>query len=205
MARCSCNNCGQHIEFDNSMVGSEVACPSCGMDTELFIPGGEAQPEIEAPTPPYQQVDPASAATTTDQLQSDGGMPATAEGQPMPQRPGKVLAISIMTLAGGIIAILGCGFILYITAFLLATNNILFFLTIISAIYSIILGILATIKGSLMLANKPGFLSVKTIAIMQIINLISCPGFVFNLPLGIITLVFLKDPEVKNYLRSKRL
>ena len=123
----------------------------------------------------------------------------------MPQRPGKVLAISIMTLAGGIIAILGCGFILYITALSLETNIILFFLTIVLAIYSIILGILATIKGSLMLANKPGFLSVKTIAIMQIINLISCPGFVFNLPLGIITLVFLKDPEVKNYLRSKRL
>jgi len=111
----------------------------------------------------------------------------------MPQRPGKVLAISIMTLAGGIIALLGCAFIFLI------------FPLWIPWIFSLVLGIIATIKGSFMLANKPGFLSIKTIAIMQIVNAINPLGILFNLPLGIITLVFLNDPKVKNYLRSKRL
>ena len=191
MARCSCNNCGQHIEFDDSMAGSEVACPTCGMDTELFLPRGELSPEINAPTPTYQQGKPASAASTTKQLQSDEGMPMATEGQPMPQRPGKVLAISIMTLAGGIIALLGCALTLLIIPFWIPW------------IFSLVLGIIATIKGSFMLANKPGFLSIKAIAIMQIVNIINFDAV--NLTLGIITLVFLNDPKVKNYLRSKRL
>lgn len=38
MKKCICNHCDQHIEFDESMAGSEVACPSCGMDTKLLIP-----------------------------------------------------------------------------------------------------------------------------------------------------------------------
>ena len=82
MAKCSCNHCGQPLEFDNSMVGVEVACPSCGMDTELFHPGGVvpeplAPPEIKVPTPPaptLQQGNPAAASATTNQHQSDGGV-----------------------------------------------------------------------------------------------------------------------------------
>ena len=42
MAECSCNHCGQQLEFDNSMVGVEVACPSCGKETKLFLPGNAA-------------------------------------------------------------------------------------------------------------------------------------------------------------------
>ncbi len=70
-------------------------------------------------------------------------------------------------------------------------------------IYSLILGIMAIIKGSQMLGSNPApaFASAKTIAIMQIVNIINCD--MVNLTLGIITLVFLKDPEVKDWLRSK--
>ena len=47
----------------------------------------------------------------------------------------------------------------------------------------------------------PAFASAKTIAIMQIVNIINCD--MVTLTLGIITLVFLNDPEVRDHLRSK--
>ncbi len=115
---------------------------------------------------------------------------APSVGQPI--KPGKIQAISIMTLVGGIVAILNC---LWVG---LASVGIW-----IPWIYSLILGIMATIKGSQMLGSNtaPAFASAKTIAIMQIVNIINCD--VPNLVMGIINLVFLNDPEVKDYLHSQ--
>ena len=69
MAECSCNHCGQQLEFDNSMVGVEVACPSCGKETKLFLPEGVvpeplAPPEITASTPPAPNIQMGNAAPT---------------------------------------------------------------------------------------------------------------------------------------------
>ncbi len=109
-----------------------------------------------------------------------------------PAIPGKMQAISIMTLVGGILAILTC------FGIGLGTAGIW-----IPWIYSLILGIMATIKGSQMLGSNPApaFASARTIAIMQIVNIINCD--MVNLTLGIITLVFLNDPEVREHLRSQ--
>ncbi len=65
------------------------------------------------------------------------------------------------------------------------------------------LGIMAIMKGSQMLGSNPApaFASARTIAIMQIVNIINCD--MVNLTLGIITLVFLSDPEVREHLRSQ--
>lgn len=109
-----------------------------------------------------------------------------------PAIPGKMQAISIMTLVGGILAILTC------FGIGLGTAGIW-----IPWIYSLILGIMATIKGSQMLGSNPApaFASARTIAIMQIVNIINCD--IPNLTMGIINLVFLSDPEVKEYLHSE--
>jgi len=114
---------------------------------------------------------------------------ASPGGQPI--KPGKIQAISVMTLVGGILAILTC------LGIGLATVGFW-----IPWIYSLVLGIMATIKGSQMLGSNPApaFASARTIAIMQIVNIINCD--VVNLTLGIISLVFLNDPEVKEHLRS---
>ena len=111
-------------------------------------------------------------------------------GQPI--KPGKLQAVAIMTLAGGILAILTC--------FGIGLGTAGFW---IPWIYSLVLGIMAIIKGSQMLGSNPApaFASAKTIAIMQIVNIINCD--MVNLTLGIITLVFLNDPEVRDHLRSK--
>ena len=116
--------------------------------------------------------------------------PQTALGG-RPVIPGKIQAISIMTLVGGIMALLTCLGLAMGTMFLY-----------IPWVYSLVLGIMAIIKGSQMLGSNPAraFTSAKTIAIMQIVNIINCD--VVNLTLGIVTLVFLNDPEVKEHLRS---
>lgn len=36
-AKCPCQNCNVHIEFEAAQAGQTVVCPKCGMDTLLFI------------------------------------------------------------------------------------------------------------------------------------------------------------------------
>ena len=35
--KCKCNHCDQHIEFEGKMAGTTIQCPSCGVDTQLYI------------------------------------------------------------------------------------------------------------------------------------------------------------------------
>ena len=97
-----------------------------------------------------------------------------------------------MTLVGGILALLTC--------FGMALGTMFIY---IPWIYSLVLGIMAIMKGGQMLGSNPApaFASARAIAIMQIVNIINCD--VVNLTLGIITLVFLNDPEVREHLRSQ--
>ena len=108
-----------------------------------------------------------------------------------------------MTLVGGIIGVLvGLSWGCYFGMITLATFGIGVFLMILP-VYALIFGIMAIIRGSQMLGSNPmpAFKSAKAIAIMQIVNIICCDFT--NLVLGIINLVFLNDPEVKDYLRSQ--
>ena len=111
-------------------------------------------------------------------------------GQPI--KPGKLQAVAIMTLVGGILALLTC--------FGMALGTMFIY---IPWIYSLVLGVMAIMKGSQMVGSNPApaFASARTIAIMQIVNIINCD--MVNLTLGIITLIFLNDPEVREHLRSQ--
>ena len=117
---------------------------------------------------------------------------APGPGMPMYEvKPGKVQAIAIMTLIGGILATLG------------ALMWALFTFCIwIPFIYGLVYGIMAIVNGSKMLGSRPweGYRSAKTMGIMMIINIINCD--VISLVMGIIILVFLNDPEVSNYMRT---
>ena len=106
-------------------------------------------------------------------------------------KPGKVQAIAIMTLIGGILATLG------------ALMWALFTFCIwIPFIYGLVYGIMAIVNGSKMLGSRPweGYRSAKTMGIMMIINIINCD--IASLVMGIIILVFLNDPQVSNYMRT---
>ena len=61
MARCSCDSCRQHIEFDDSMAGNEVNCPHCGALTKLMVSNEDQNDEInvgisdkDVPPPPRE-------------------------------------------------------------------------------------------------------------------------------------------------------
>lgn len=104
-----------------------------------------------------------------------------------PQKPGKVQAIAIMMLVGGILATINGVVWMFATLFLWP-----------GAYYSLVMGIMAIIKGSKLIGQN-GHLEAppKTIAIMQIVNIINCD--VPNTVMGILALIFLGEPQVKAY------
>jgi hypothetical protein len=50
-AKCPCNHCSGHIEFDSEHTGETVQCPHCGIDTLLFLPQLARVP-FKPPAPP---------------------------------------------------------------------------------------------------------------------------------------------------------
>ena len=105
----------------------------------------------------------------------------------------KAKAIAIMTVVGGAVAIL-----LALVNFFLAFG---FCFTLVTGAYSLVVGILCLVKGIPMLSAPAGTQPAPlATAIMQIVNVISC-DFV-NLALGIVILVLLSDPQVKQHFRQ---
>ena len=50
LAKCKCQHCNQSIEFDSNDAGRAITCPSCGMDTVLFIPQSGPLPDLPLKT-----------------------------------------------------------------------------------------------------------------------------------------------------------
>ncbi len=48
LAKCSCTYCGGHLEFEVACAGARVACPLCGNQAGLYIPG-----QTPSAPPPY--------------------------------------------------------------------------------------------------------------------------------------------------------
>jgi hypothetical protein len=104
-----------------------------------------------------------------------------------PQKPGKVQAIAIMILVGGILATISGVVIIPSTLFLWPGGY-----------YSLVMGIMAIIKGAKLIGQNGHWEAPpKAIAIMQIINIINCD--IPNTVMGILTLVFLGEPQVRAY------
>lgn len=104
-------------------------------------------------------------------------------------KPGMVKAIAIMNLVNGILNILtGLSWL----------AMFIFIVTIPIGVYSLIVGILELINSSRLLPDpikldRPP----KNIAVMEIINIIS--GNIVSLIVGILSLVFYQDDNVKSY------
>jgi hypothetical protein len=54
-AKCNCNQCSGHIEFDDTQAGATVPCPHCGMDTRLYIPPIAAPPSVPRQQRPFNK------------------------------------------------------------------------------------------------------------------------------------------------------
>jgi hypothetical protein len=47
--KCNCNNCSAHLEFDSAIAGQAITCPTCGMETTLYVPQAPPLPKVEKP------------------------------------------------------------------------------------------------------------------------------------------------------------
>ena len=116
-------------------------------------------------------------------------------------KPGKVQAIAIMTLVGGIFAILASlAWATYVIIFGMISFGLLC-VFIVFPIYQLTAGIILTVRGAQMLGKNPqaAYSSAKSSAILQIICIICCD--VFNLVMGIVSLVNQGDPQVRTYMQ----
>jgi predicted Zn finger-like uncharacterized protein len=204
-----CPSCQRMLRVPDSLLGQSVKCPSC----EHTFTAPEDM-EAAAPPPPAARRQPVARAEEEEEDRRPA-RPVTRrreeeedEDYRRPSRrrrrdddgdedyrgrddkPGKVQAIGIMTLIGGIY---GC---LHAVGLMCTIYGLCWPGT----YYALVMGIMAIVKGSQLLGQR-GYEQEPPsgIAIMQIINVINC-DFI-NLALGIVNLVFLGDEEVKDYFR----
>ena len=166
-----CRNCGTQIP------PPYTTCPSCG---SAPYTGTSFCYGCGAPSAPNVL----SCSNCGTQLGAPAAAPAGSGAQ------GKATAINILTLAGGILGIMGALGIMIGTFFLY-----------IPWIYGLTMGIITTVKGAKLIgANSRYEEPPRTTAIMQIINIINCD--LINCAAGIIILTFLNDPGVRAYYRQ---
>jgi hypothetical protein len=190
-------------------MGQRVKCPACAI---VFTAGGDMEPEEAAPSPNAR---PAEAPPESQRER----VPRDAEDRPRrrdeedrrpsrrryedededrqrrrrSEKPGKVQAIAIMSLVGGIWAVL---FALGVAG---GSRGICCLWP--GTYYCIVAGILAIVKGAQLLGEGAHLSPVPmTTGILFIINIVS--GDVVALVLGILIVVFCNDPEVRTYFRG---
>jgi predicted Zn finger-like uncharacterized protein len=177
----ACPSCQRTLRVPDSLLGQQVKCPSC-MHT-FFAPETLEEVPRPAPSPPREPSLPRPTAT-----EEEFDEPRSIRSGP--EKPGKVLAIGIMVLIGGILALL------FAAVWVISVIGLCWPGT----YYALVLGILAIIKGMQLLGDKAyRETPPSTIGILMIINIINAD--VVNLTLGILVLVFLGDREVKDYFR----
>jgi predicted Zn finger-like uncharacterized protein len=185
----SCPSCRGTLRVPDDLVGSLVRCPSC--KNTFTASDADAEPEPRRPPRPRRETIP-RRERTEEEFADEIDRPRSR------QRPEKVQAIAIMTLSGGIFAVVFAVF-LFIFLGVGTCCGILWP----GIYYSLVMGILAIIKGSQLLnAQNREQTSPQGIAIMQIIN--AATGDFVNCTLGILTLVFLNDPPVRRYFARTR-
>jgi hypothetical protein len=119
------------------------------------------------------------------------------------ERPGKVQAIAIMTLIGGIVACLNSAAVIaYLGLVGVASGGFGCVCCLWPGpYYGLTAGILAIVKGSQLLGENASHVPApRGTAILLIVNIINLD--VIGLVLGIICLVFCSDPEVEDFFRG---
>jgi predicted Zn finger-like uncharacterized protein len=202
----TCPACQRQLRVPETLLGQTGKCPSCdhtfaAPDTLEDVPPPrrpepEPEPEPPPPRPPRDDrddYDDRPRRRTADDYDDDY---ERERGRRGPEKPGKVQAIAIMTLIGGILALLHglVGLVIGVgTCFCLLWPG---------TYYSIVLGILAIIKGSQLLgADAHRQPPPQAIAIMQIVNIVNLD--VPNCVMGILTLVFLGEKPVARFFRGR--
>jgi len=195
----NCPHCQQFLRTADDKSGQVAKCPGCGEQIDVPPAAGAVREPGGLPTP---TVCPACAEAV-----GSGDLECPFCGEPLggggrsdrPQltigdvKPGQVTAIGIMVLVGGILAVLNFLFVgLFSTGVCCLWPGLY---------YGLVMGIMAIIRGSKLIGQNAHLEPPpKTIAIMQIVNIINLD--VPNCVMGIVTLVFLNDPRVRSFYRG---
>ena len=112
---------------------------------------------------------------------------ASVVPQPLVPVPGKVVLLGVLTLLGGVFAL--------VFGTLTAFGSLFMWCP---WVYSIVVGVLGIVKGFALLGRRVETETApRMLAILQIVNVVNCD--VFNLALGIASLVVQADPEVRDW------
>lgn len=200
----TCPACQRTLRVPESLLGQAVKCPSCSHTFTAPDSLEEAAPRRSAAPPPDDYDDepppPRRRARTDDYDDDDDDAPPRRSRRRRDDKPGKVQAIAIMILIGGILAALHAViWFVYIAIVGVASVGVGFLCCLWPGpYYALVLGIMGILKGARLLGQQAHReLPPQGLAIMMIINIINFD--MWNLVLGIIVLVFLNDEEVKDY------
>jgi predicted Zn finger-like uncharacterized protein len=209
----SCPSCQRTLRVPESLLGQAVKCPSCAHnftapehveDDAPPRPASDRPSRRPAAPPPEDDSDDeqriSKRRARADDYEEDYEDRPRRSRRRRDEKPGKVQAIAIMVLIGGILATLyAAGMLVYIGIIGLASMG----LGLVCCLwpgpyYALVVGIMGIIKGARLLGEKAHRETPpQGIAIMMIINIIN--GDFVNLTLGILVLVFLADEEVKEF------
>jgi hypothetical protein len=199
----TCPECAKHLQVPENLLGKTVQCPECKHTfTAEEAVSPDPVPAVPAKVPAWDRDDgeakPRKKKMRDDDVddrddEDDDDRPRrkrTRPGRGPDQKPGKVQAIGIMMLMGGIFAVL--------LALSLGAGSMGMCCLWPGTYYSLVLGIMAIVRASAILGGKAHLETPPTgIAIMHMINIINGDGI--NLTLGIIIMVFCNDEEVQEY------
>ena len=186
-----CPDCQRSLLVPENLLGQAVMCPSC---SHSFVAPESIAEAPRRPVESPQKVD--SKEEPRPSKRPEHGEDRNEDDHEALRRPrskpGKVQAIAILVLVGGIHAcIWGLGPML-LSGFACCLWP--------GVYYSVVMGIMAIVRGSNLLGdNAYRQTPPQGIGVMMIINIINAD--LVNLTLGILVNVFLSDPEVKAYFR----
>ena len=199
----TCPECKKQLQVLDDLVGKMVQCPECRHTFTAAAPDADdndaettAAEPVASKEPEWERRSNSSEPSekkkrSDDDSDEDDVNTQMHRGRRYDQKPGKVTGLGVMALVGGIFAILlALGYVGGTVGFCCLWPG---------TYYSLIMGIMAIVRGSGLLGANASQQTLPTgIAVMMIINIIN--GDVVNCVLGIIMLVFCGDEEVKEYL-----
>ncbi len=88
LAKCSCHQCGGHLEFEVAYAGEDVACPHCGKQTRLYVPVEATPSGVPDSSPAPPEPGSHSAYRVAYQQTAQAPAPRPPAARPRSQPPG---------------------------------------------------------------------------------------------------------------------
>lgn len=201
----TCPECGKNLQVPSDLLDTNVQCPECKVTFVAELPEPPALPPPAAPSRSTkaawdEKKTGAGNAKKTRRRREDDDEEEDDDYDDVDRRrsrdgrggvPGQVTVIGVMSLIGGVVAIL--------MFFVVSGSSGGLCCLWPGTYYSMVLGVMAIVKGASLLGSSAQLQSPPFgLGVMMIINIINFD--VINVVLGILVLVFSNDEDVKNYL-----